>query len=63
MRYYAKKCGYHLSDNGLQITSIKGQAKAGSPIACFTEKDIFAALGISYVEPWNRIGSVFPHIE
>eukprot|EP00607_Mallomonas_marina_P010774 CAMPEP_0182422788 /NCGR_PEP_ID=MMETSP1167-20130531/8576_1 /TAXON_ID=2988 /ORGANISM="Mallomonas Sp, Strain CCMP3275" /LENGTH=290 /DNA_ID=CAMNT_0024601149 /DNA_START=249 /DNA_END=1121 /DNA_ORIENTATION=+ len=62
MRYYAKKVKQmSLNDKGLyhctQVSTDKeGKMKTikRSPVSCDSERDIFAALGLEYKEPWER---------
>lgn len=56
MRLYCQKKGMSLSDKDLKpvIRVSKEKVHEGAPIVCTTEKEIFAAVGLPYKEPWER---------
>lgn len=55
MRRYAKSRGMRLNQKGLYRVA----PGSNTLIAADTEEAIFAALGLEYVEPQNRIGSMY----
>ena len=65
MRHYAKARGYSLSDHGI-VAAVKSGAhnivRGTQNLApqARTEADIFAALGLQYVEPADRNCEVHP---
>jgi hypothetical protein len=73
MRLYAKNLGFHLCDKYLkrisnceQFSSFGGHGvvvshRVGEAIHCESEADIFAALGIPYVNPEKRGSFIFPN--
>lgn len=56
MRYFAKRKGLSLSDKSLcKAVRVKGEkVHVGDAMPCFTEREIFAALGLEYVRPTER---------
>ena len=58
MRYFAKQKGYTLSDTHLapavRVGNTKVHTMTAKAIKCKTERDIFAALGLKYIEPTLR---------
>lgn len=56
MRLFANKLGYTLSDHGLRKCHRIRREKVwqGPTVACYTEEDIFRALGLEYVPPEKR---------
>ena len=58
MRHYAKARGYSLSDHGIvRATKLDGKNVVRGTVnlvPATTEEDIFAALGLEYVEPHMR---------
>ncbi|KAJ8614562.1 hypothetical protein CTAYLR_004075 [Chrysophaeum taylorii] len=52
MRYYAKKIGYSLSDQGLYERRPDGTK--GRSIACKSEREVFEKLGLEFREPYER---------
>jgi DNA polymerase lambda len=57
MRLYANRKGYILNDIGLEFVdgqSTKSKSSVGNFIECKSEKEIFYALGLKYVEPEDR---------
>jgi hypothetical protein len=64
MRFYARKCGWTLSDHGLQpVNRVKGLGKVwiGDTVHCRTEKDVFEAMGLHYIPPTQR--NVYQHFD
>ena len=66
MRHYAKAKGYSLSDHGLvaavKMPGTKDNMVRGTKnlVNAATEADIFAALGLEFVEPSDRNTDVTP---
>jgi len=56
MRLFARKKGLTLSDHGLHPSVRKKQEKlwVGQNIPCYTEEEVFKALGIQYRPPTER---------
>ena len=58
MRHYAKARGYSLSDHGIVNATKVGKDNivrgTKNLFEALTEQDIFAALGLEYVEPTMR---------
>ena len=63
MRHYASKLGYSLSDHGLVRAHRPEGAKESyrgttNQRHAETERDVFVALGLPYVEPVDRHGDI-----
>lgn len=56
MRLFARKKGYTLSDHGLYPAYRNKQEKVwkGENIPCYSEEDVFKALGLQYRAPNER---------
>lgn len=60
MRSYADKTGFKLTDKGLFRCTLSRDAKGkriklpSENIVCYTEAEIFSALGLPYKEPTDR---------
>ena len=56
MRLFADKKGFTLSDSGLVPTSKAGGSKVskGMSVPCFTEEEVFKALGLPFKTPAER---------
>ena len=56
MRFYAKRCGWTLSDHGLSPANRAAGDKVwvGSSVVCRTERDVFDAMGLDFVAPHQR---------
>ena len=63
MRFYAKRCGWTLSDHGLQPASRAAGSKVwvGSTVVCRSERDVFDAMGLDFVPPHQR--NVYQHFD
>lgn len=56
MRLFAKKKGFNLSDHGLYPTNRINNEMVwqGNSVGCFTEQEVFNALGLDYRKPEDR---------
>ena len=63
MRFYAKRCGWTLSDHGLQPANRAAGDKVwvGSTVMCRSERDVFDAMGLDFVPPHQR--NVYQHFD
>ena len=63
MRFYAKRCGWTLSDHGLSPANRAAGDKVwvGSTVVCRSERDVFDAMGLDFVPPHQR--NVYQHFD
>jgi len=63
MRFYAKRCGWTLSDHGLAPANRASGDKVwvGSTVICRSERDVFDAMGLDFVPPHQR--NVYQHFD
>ena len=63
MRFYAKRCGWTLSDHGLQPATRAAGDKVwvGSTVVCRSERDVFDAMGLTFLPPHQR--NVYQHFD